>query len=337
VMAVPFDLQKLDITGDAFPVLEVVSSSDYASSDDGTLVYLPSSGTDGQGTRNLVLVDREGRTETLTDERRLEAPRFSPDGQHIAVTSFGDFNVWVYEIARGISTPLTFEGNNVHPIWTPDGKRLTFRSNRTGQQSIMWRPADGTGEAEILTESHSVQVPHSWSPDGVLLAYSEGLPENGDLWVLSLEGEREPQEFLVTEFNERHSMFSPDGRWIVFTSDRSGRDEIYVKPYPQGGIVPISDGGGREPIWARDGRELFYRNGDKMMVVSVQTDPTFRAETSRLLFEGTYHSLVWTSNYDISPDGQRIVIAEAVRGSAPTQINVVLNWFEELKRLVPTN
>jgi len=155
--------------------------------------------------------------------------------------------------------------------------------------------------------------------------------------VLSLEGERKPQEFLVTQFNERHSMFSPDGQWIAFTSDRSGRDEIYVKPYPQGGIVPISDEGGREPIWTRDGRELFYRIGHKLMVVSVQTDPTFRAETPRLLFEGTYSDITWTSNYDISPDGQRIVITEVMQGSAPTQINVVLNWFEELKRLVPTN
>ncbi len=145
----------------------------------------------------------------------------------------------------------------------------------------------------------------------------------------------------MSEFNERHSMFSPNGRWIAFTSDRSGQDEIYVKPYPQGGIVPISDDGGREPIWARDGKELFYRNGDKMMVVSVQTDLTFRAETPRLLFEETYLPLQWTSNYDISPDGQRFLMVVAGFDSqeeqtAPAQINVVLNWFEELKRLVPS-
>ncbi len=124
---------------------------------------------------------------------------------------------------------------------------------------------------------------------------------------------------------------------VTDSSDRSGRDEIYVKPYPQGGIVPISDDGGHQPIWARNGSELFYRNGEKMMVVSVQTGPIFRAETPRLLFEGAYSAIDWTSNYDISPDGQRIVIADAVQGSATTQINVVLNWFEELKRLVPTN
>jgi serine/threonine-protein kinase len=342
LMAVPFDLQELEITGDAVPVGEEIRSIDYASSDEGTLIYIPSvdsgdSLLDSRGTRNIVFVDREGQAEVLIDEpARFESPRFSPDGQYLAVTRFGDFNVWVYEIARGISTPFTFEGNNVYPIWTPDGKRLTFRSTRTGQQSIVWKPADGTGEAEILTESRNILVPHSWSPDG-LLAYSEGLPESGDLWVLPLEGEREPEEFLVTEFNERHSMFSPDGRWIAFTSDRSGRDEIYVMPYPQGGIVPISDDGGREPIWARDGEELIYRNGEKMMVVSVQTDPIFRAETPRLLFEGKYSNITWTSNYDISPDGQHIVIAEVDEGSARTQIHVVLNWFEELKRLAPIN
>ena len=156
----------------------------------------------------------------------------------------------------------------------------------------------------------------------------------------SVEDERQPQEFVVTEFNERHPMFSPDGQWIAFTSNRSGQDEIYVKAYPgPGGIVQISSEGGSQPLWARDGKELFYRNGDKMTVISVQTEPTFKMLAApRILFQGSYYfgSFDWASNYDVTPDGQRFVMVKQPETSA-TQINVVLNWFEELKRLVPTN
>jgi len=155
--------------------------------------------------------------------------------------------------------------------------------------------------------------------------------------VLSLEGEREPQTVLATQYDERNATFSPNGRWLAFTSDRSDQIEVYVKPYPgQGGIVQISTDGGLEPVWARSGKELFYRTGDQMMVVSVQADTTFKAEKPRLLFEGSYRYTLTTgvtSNYDVTADGQRFVMVK----EETTQINVVLNWFEELKRLVPTN
>ncbi len=338
LLAVPFDLERLEITGDSTPILQGVrraatSYADYAVSENGTLAYVPG-GVGSQERRSLVWVDREGQPQSLTEtERRFSSPSLSPDGERLAVTA--DWDVWVYEMARGILTPLTF-GSRVDrsPIWAPDSKRLTFSVHDSG---IFWIAADGSGEAEQLTQSRNLQIPNSWSPDGVL-AYSEGLPESGDLWVLPLEEERKPQEFLVTEFNERHPMFSPNGRWIAFTSDRSGQDEIYVKPYPtQGGLVQISPDGGREPVWARDGKELFYRNIDQMMVVSVQTEPTFTAERPRVLFEGSYiHSQFdWASNYDISPDGERFLMIK--QAEVQTQINVVLNWFEELKRLVPSN
>jgi len=158
--------------------------------------------------------------------------------------------------------------------------------------------------------------------------------------VLALEGERKPMEFLATRFNERNPEFSPDGRWIALTSNQSGQDESYVKSYAdQGGTIQISSDGGLEPMWAPDGKELFYRNGDQMMVVSVVTEPTFQAQTPRLLFEGSYRydDGGWSSNYDISPDGQRFVMVKGTEQEAGAgHINVVLNWFEELKRLVPT-
>ena len=334
--AVPFDLQRLEVTGDSTPILQgvrrSVAGADYAVSENGTLAYVPG-GVGSQERRSLLWVDREGQSQSLMeDERRFSSPSLSPDGERLAVTE--NFNIWAYEMARGILTPLTF-GSRIDrsPIWTPDGKRFTFSIAGSG---IFWMPADGSGEAEQLTESQTLQIPNSWSPDDVL-AYSEGLPSSGDLWVLPLEEERKPQEFLVTEFNERHPMFSPNGRWIAFTSNRSGQDEIYVKPYPtQGGLVQISPDGGREPVWARDGIELFYRNGNQMMGVSVQTESSFTAERPRLVFEGSYipSQFDWASNYDISPDGKQFLMIK--QAEVQTQINVVLNWFEELKRLVPT-
>jgi len=339
LMAIPFDLTTLEVSGQPVPVVEGVRTSspggvDYDISENGTLTYV--SGSTNQE-RTLVWVDREGRTESVI-QRSFNQLQLSPDGQHVAITV--GFDVWVYEMARGILTPLTFGGRQYRaPIWTPDGERLTFTGG--GGEGIFWIPADGNGEMEQLTvtEDGNTQIPGSWSPDNILV-YSEGLQPQGvgDIWVLSPEGDGNPQEFLVNEFYERHPMFSPDGRWIAFTSDRSGQDEIYVTAYPdKGGVVQISTNGGTQPLWARDGKELFYRNGDKLVAVSVQTEPTFKAETPVFLFEGTYFHGPFnrTSNYDISLDGQRFLMIKEERGIA--QIHVVLNWFEELKRLVPTN
>ncbi len=156
--------------------------------------------------------------------------------------------------------------------------------------------------------------------------------------MLPLEGEREPEPVLTNRYRETSPQFSPDGRWLAFSSNRSGQFEVYVKPYPgQGGIVPISTDGGLEPVWARNGEELFYRNGRKMMVVPVQMEPAFKAEKPELLFEGSYlySRTNLSTNYDVTPDGQRFVMVQGAEVEQ-TQINVVLNWFEELKRLVPT-
>jgi len=209
--------------------------------------------------------------------------------------------------------------------------------------NIFWMPSDGSGEAEQLTTSDYNQASDSWSIDGVL-AFPQGQQTyKNAIWVFSLEGEEKPQLFLATEFNERHAMFSPDGKWIAFTSNRSGQDEVYVKAYPgPGGSVPISSDGGTQPMWAHSGKELFYRNGDKMMAASLRTEPTFEAQTPTVLFEGVYSygRLDKTPQYDVSPDDQRFVMVKESSDAEErplTQIHVVLNWFEELKRLVPTN
>ena len=188
----------------------------------------------------------------------------------------------------------------------------------------------------------------SWSPDGQVLAFIEVNPTTQrDVWMLRIRdtspGSRQiskVQPFLRTPFTESAARFSPDGRWLAYISDESGRSEIYVQPYPgPGGKWQISTEGGKEPVWNPNGRELFYRSGDKMMAVDITTQPGFAAGKPRMLFEGQYQPTPATiPNYDVTPDGQRFLMLKPVEQAqaAPTQINVVLNWFEELKRRVPT-
>ncbi len=250
--------------------------------------------------------------------------------------------VWLYDLARGTLTRVT-ETAGALPlsVWTPDGKHVTFRSTVGGALNLHWMPADGSGAAERLTTSENMQSPGSWSPDGQVLAFSEADSTTGwDIWVLKLAGDRKPRPFLQTPFNEGAPMFSPDGRWLAYGSDESGRLEIYVRPFPgPGGKWQISTEGGTEPVWARNGRELFYRNGDKMMAAAVETKPVFAAAKPRLLFEGHYETGMYSSfqpNYDVAPDGQRfLMIKSSEQESAAAQLNVVLNWSDEVRRLVP--
>lgn len=243
--------------------------------------------------------------------------------------------LWIYEIDRAVSTPFTFEGSSAGAVWSPDGKQLAFSSDRTGKINIYLKPFDGSGEAEQLTSSENTQYPSSWSPDGKVLAFTEVDPESReDIWMLPLGGAPEP--FLKTQFRERWARFSPDGRWIAFTSNRSGRREVYVTSYPErGNLILISNGGGMWPVWAPSGEELFYRSERGMMVVPVQTKPTFQPQTAQLLFEWPQFAGE-AGIYDISPDGERFVMFR-VHTEEHTHLYVVLNWLEELKRLVPTD
>jgi len=350
LMAVPFDIDRLEVTGAAVPVLEGVMESpssgaaQFDISTTGSLVYVPGGDQSNQST--LVWVSRNGAEQPLAapahNYRYL--PKLSPDGRQVALTiAEQESQVWLYNLSRDTLTRLTFEGNvNVIPTWTPDGKRVAFESTKEGPGNIFWQLADGSGGLERLTTGEYTQVPCTWSPDGKLLAFVEINPTTGyDIWVLRT-GDRKAQPFLRTPFNESAPEFSPDGRWLVYTSNESGRTEVYVQPYPgPGGKWQISTDGGTEPLWNRNGRELFYRNGDKMMAVEVTTEPSFSAGNPRILFQGQYVQNTPPSSgpfYDVSPDGQRFLMLKPAEhaGAAPNQINVVLNWSEELKRRVPT-
>ena len=346
LMAVTFDLEQLEVTGDPIPILEGVMQVSGATSlahltfsDTGTLVYVPAAPSLLEE-RTLVWVDRQGAIEPLAAPPRAYGSagiNLSPDGQRVAVAFARD--TWVYDILRETLTRLTFESSS-NPLWTPDGKRITFQSTRFGPRNLFWKLADGSGAAEQLLENALPHSPQSWSPDGKLLAFTEVHPStNVDIWMLPLEGERKPEVFLQTPFTETGPVFSPDGHWLAYRSNESGRREMYVQPYPPTGAKwQISTEGGEEAVWAPSGRELFYRNGNQMMAVDITTEPTFTHGTPQLLFEGEYFSYGPRAVYDVAPDGQRfLMIKEGEQGSTVTQLNVVLNWFEELKRLVPTN
>jgi serine/threonine-protein kinase len=315
-------------------------AAEFDASADGSLAYVP--GGSSIGERTFVWVDRKGAAQQLpAPARAYLSPRLSPDGRRLAVGIAGaNPGVWLYDLARGTSTRLTETAILSFPIWTPDGKRSTFTLTREGSLNLYWMPADGSGVPERLTTSENSQWLGSWSPDGQVLAFSEQDATNGwDIWVLNLKDDRKQQPFLRTPFNEGAPEFSPDGRWLAYQSDESGRAETYVRPFPgPGGKSQISTEGGTEPVWARNGRELFYRNGDKMMAAGVEFKPTFTAARPKLLFEGHYvpSAPSFLANYDVSPDGQRFLMVKgSEQESVATQVNVVLNWSDELRRLAP--
>jgi eukaryotic-like serine/threonine-protein kinase len=349
LMAVPFDLQHLKVTGTAVPVVESVLQStrgfaQYGVSTTGSLVYVPGGTQLSQS--KLVWVSRNGAEQTLgAPARDYDQPRLSPDGRRVAVDlrENGATQVGLYDLARDTLARLTFEGNvNQYPVWTPDGRRIVFQSNRPGPGDMFWQMADGSGGSEPLMASDKPEVPMSWSSDGQAFAVVELLPDSRFQVSVMRMSDRKTQPFLQPGYEDAPE-FSPDGHWLAYVSNESGRKEIYVQPYPgPGGKWQISTEGGSEPMWNPNGRELFYRsgdNGDKMMAVDISTQPGFVAGKPRQLFEGKYLPDPYArANYDVSPDGQRFLMLKPSEqtGNAPTQINVVLNWFEELKQKVPT-
>jgi len=339
ILAVPFDLSRLEVTGPAVTLIEGIrieewGAAQFTLSTEGTLVYV-SGGPAWIG--KLTLVDHQGISKPLAAPAQAYGPiSLSPDGQRLAVTVVGaTSDVWVYELTRGTFTRLTVEGSNYRPVWTPDGRRIIYqRSTGPNQFQMVWQLADGSGAEEVLTTSDYPWWPASLSPNGKLLAFQQNAPDTAvDLSILPLEGDRQPYSWLKTKFNEWGPTFSRDGKWVAYTSDESGQYEIYVRSFPDaGGKRQISTGGGEEVIWSPDGRALFYREGLRWMSVAVQTQPEFRAEAPKVMFEGPYLNVPGVS-YDVAPDGRHFIMIEENQKQAPTtQLNVVLNWLQELKR-----
>jgi serine/threonine-protein kinase len=350
--AAPFDEQRLEVTGSPFKVVEGVfmstntGAAHFDISSAGALAYL--AGKPEGGERTLVWVDRHGKPTPLPlAPRSYVFPRISPDGRQLAFEIEGvNHDLYTYDPDRNVTTKITTDGLSHAPVWTPDGKHIAFRSWKAGTMTMWWMPSDRSGPEERLNTIGERQSVVSFSPDGRYISFNQmdtGITGN-DIWILPMQGDRKPQPFAKSRFSEGSARFSPDGRWVAYCTDEPGENEIYVEPWPgPGPRIQVSSEGGSDPIWSRNGKELFYRKGDKMMVVAVTTQPTFSASKPRLLWEGHYSRGMSSScgppgtteaNYDVTSDGQRfLMIKDFDEDAVSTRIVVVLNFAEELKRL----
>ena len=306
------------------PVAFLVQSarSWFAVSPNATLVYASADFTKS----TLVWVDQNGVAEPVTDEEHdYWSPTLSPDGERVAVRIGGD--LWVYDLRRSAGNRFTFSGYNTQPVWTPDGSAIIYASNRGGGDVDLYsQPASGSPSATRLLKKDSTQIPYSVLQDGTV-AFVDYAETGRDLWILSPKGKANP--YLISPFNKSQCRFSPNGRLIAYSSDESGRREIYVQPFPgPGEKTAISTNGGSAPVWSRDGRKLFFRQGDAMMVVDVTTTAgVFRASRERQLF--TAKGLGFREGFDVSVDGKRFLMVRREPGSWPTQLDVVLNCLED--------
>ena len=352
--AVPFDSDRLAVSGEPVPMVEGVQVNgggwaQYALADDGTLVYLPETGVT-RGATEFVWVDRVTGEETPlgTQAQAYDYPRISPDGTRVAVdVNDQQQDIWVWDLSGETLARLTFDAaQEQYPIWTPDGQRVIFSSVRAGVPALLWKAADGTGAAEPLGESERTRYPQAVAPDGSVVVVWEVVDGNDNLIAVSLTGDPVSKDLLVTEFNERNAVISPDGRWLAYQSNASGEDEIYVRPFPDAdsAFYQVSTTGGTRPLWAPHGSELLYEDDDRLLAVPVQTVPTFSRGTPMVVTEGLYalSALARGRQYDIDPSGERFLLLKLAgvpgsdTGAAPS-LTFVLNWDRELLERVPVN
>jgi serine/threonine-protein kinase len=352
--AAPFDLKQLATSGDPVVVeqgvrVEVGGAVQFALANDGTLAYLPAS--DNEARRKLVWVDRAGNEESLAaPERAYEHPRISPDGARVAIDATDqEQDIWIWSVVNRTLTRLTFGREfDQSPVWWPDGRSLLFASGVAGTSNIFRRTADGTGSMEPLTNGGSGKVPTSVAPGGSDILFRDVGSNTGvDLQRLrvtkdSPQNLSAPTALVRTTFSERNADVSPTGQWLAYESDESGRLEIYARPFPDvnAGRWQVSTGGGRMPVWSRDGRELFYVSMDgAMMMTRVAMGSAWMATTPVQLFRGDYLFATGaaTRTFDIAPDGKRFLMIKNVETANIPLANIVIveHFSEDLKRLVP--
>jgi serine/threonine-protein kinase len=351
LQAVAFDLDRREVRGAPVTVVPDVVISSYGGLDvvaarDGTLAYLSVGSVEGTP-RTLVWVDRQGvETPIGAPSRPYFLPALSPDGTRLAVfANDQEGDVWLWDLGRSTFSRLTLvPGRDVLQVWTPDSRRVIFSSERTGGRNLFWQAADGTGAAEQLLESPHTLYPMGVSPDGRQLIFSDETPQTGiDLMTLELDGTRRVTPVLQSRFNERNGTISPNGRWLAYEADDSGRFEIYVRRYPDvnNSLSLVSTNGGTKPIWSQSGQDLFYvAPSGAVMRVGVTQGPTWSATKPSVVVKEGYvtNPVWWGRSYDVSRDGQRFLMIKegGPDGTVPpTSLVVVQHWFEELKRLVP--
>jgi len=346
LFAEPFDAERLRVTGAEAPVIEGISlngpslsMAEYAFTGSGLLVYLEGGGLSGTA---LAWADRQGRVQPLSDAQLWGTGRLSPDGRKIANTVHSGANaaspgdIWVFEIERKTKTRLTIGGDTANPIWTPDGRRITYAAKVDGKTGIYSLAADGSGKQEQLLATDSLATPNSWSPDGKLL-----YTQHARIWVLPVQGGVAGKPFQLHDAGatELDGEVSPDGRWVAYASTETGQSEIYVQAFPgPGGKERVSTEGaltdfGSAARWARNGRELLYRATNGLMTVEVQTTPQFHMGLPTLAVKGQFGT-----TFDVTPDGKRFLVEEIGGASAFNRRMIgVSNWFEDLRRSAPAN
>jgi Tol biopolymer transport system component len=343
VLAARFDKEKARIVGETTVVLPNIlrisgGMGAYALSRTGTIIYTTSDRNSTlTGAYSLVWVDRKGAVAPLVD--RLDTwtqPRLSPDGRTLLVrqTATPDCTLWTIDLARGTRTRLTFKGDHHSPMWSSSGTGILAAVTTDGFRAIVRKALDAESPEQEITKAKSDLSAAVESPDGKSIVFEMQTSGNAtDLYVMNADGSGEPRPFASTPYDELNPRFSPDGRWIAYTSDESGRPEVYIKPFhAPGAKFQVSTEGGVGPLWSRDGKELFYASRDRMMAVTITVSPELRASAPRVLFGGKF---VWdrADNYDITPDGQRFVMVQRTADEGTTeQLRVVLNWTAELEK-----
>jgi dipeptidyl aminopeptidase/acylaminoacyl peptidase len=343
LLAQPFDAEKLKLTGEAVPIADGVA---YNPANGRTTFSVPASGVltyreggvGGAAPTDLVWFDRAGKRVGSVGDKLLHIElAISPDGRRLAVArrdTRGGADIWLHDLSRGTSSRLTTDAAlHYSPLWSPDGSRIVFSSERNGSYDLYQRAASGAGEDELLVRSGDDKVATDWSADGRFIVYESGSGGGGtlvnpDLWLLPLAGDRNPTPLLRTEFSERGGTLSPDQKWLAYSSDETGRPEVYVQPFPVSGAKwQVSTNGGSEPRWRGDGRELFFLSPDnRLMAVEVGTGMSLTAGVPRPLFAVSVLNVEFRTHYAVSRDGQRFLVNTMTEEATPRPIVVVVNW-----------
>jgi len=330
------------------PVLQGVAgdattgAAQFAIADDGTLAYVP--GSPAANNRRLFWVDRSGKSQPIDlPPAQYNDIRIAPDGSRFAVLtgSSGSGDIWVYDFFRTTNTRLTFNTANGSPVWSADGKNIFYSQidpRNFGLTTFMRKPADGSHEAEAITSMASNAYIKAITSDGAAIVDYKIQTDRADIGRVMLAPGSPVSEIVNTPFNDYAAALSPDNRWMAYQSSETGRPEIYVRDMSAtGGRWQVTTEGGEEPHWSRDGRELYYRNGASFMSAAVQVQPTFHNDKPRELFKGMYDLRSNSGvSYDVDPKGGRFLMIRLAQDSnPPTQVRVVLNWSDEVRRLVP--
>ncbi len=341
LMAQPFDAAKLQFTGEAVPVTEQVvftgqySYSNFSISDNGTMVF----STGSISNRQLVWFDRQGESlGPVGPPGEYNDIVLSPDEKRVATQRIlnGNSDIWLLDLARGVPSRFTFDAvTDDDPVWSPDGNTIVFSSTRSGRFDLYRKVSSGAGNEEVISKSEADKEGTDWSGDGRFILFDQAGSNGGtDIWILPLAGDGKPSLLLQSPFSEHQGHFAPDSKWFAYTSNESGRDEVYVQSFPpSGGKWQVSTGGGAQPFWRHDGKELFYIAPDrKLMAVDVTLGSTFETSAPKTLFQTQVIRYEAPNRYLVSRDGQRFLINSPVEELSQTPVTVILNWVAGLKK-----